>query len=570
MNQETSSPDPLAELDAGDYLPGCSLPVWTAGDANDVHAFREFEPLVLDGLNDAAKRAVVHSLPAVIESLQRLHDRGFCYGRIASSSMHNRGTKAVPAATLWVERDKVRQAGAVHAGDAESMYWTDTRLQSAAAATPADDWYALGIVCAEIQLSSASVHKIWELSRQDGDFVPSLLKNLKRSRGQRSLKQLAATLIGFGVSGQSDRSSLQKRTSRLTRDRSFAPLLLAGLIGGALALAGWSFARDRDQDQTRDEKLTRLAEQVDQLQARAEQLRLERDRATEASLAPAPAVPAAEQRDDRFRWAEAAGGRPLEEAIELAAQFEDPRWSQRLQQLAGASGQKQWRQHDPQVRRLLQQAVDAPWDEAAARTVLERYAALNQAYERWLAWARSGRTIEEVKTQHQLMASGIAKESLGQWLAEALEVHDFKLTVVNASEKQEDGWVAHLVGFETPDDSQSKPWRWEAPEGRRDTLALDVSDYQSGDPLKFWLQRDSAVPFWNTTVIEHSFDSPLLVWLLSRGLKLDSEAYGTTVFLTADKHFGPPTRLQQSGGASAAVSQRKVVDPLDDLPFDLE
>ena len=70
----------FSTLDAGKLLPGCSLPIFGAetDDGRAVHAFRQFEPLPIDGLPQTALRSLADSWVDVARSLQTLHDAGLC------------------------------------------------------------------------------------------------------------------------------------------------------------------------------------------------------------------------------------------------------------------------------------------------------------------------------------------------------------------------------------------------------------------------------------------------------------------------------------------------------------
>ncbi|WP_182866330.1 hypothetical protein [Stieleria mannarensis] len=566
----------FSTLDAGKLLPGCSLPI-LAGDGSaegnrPQHAFRRFEPLPIDGLQRSALRSLADSWVDVARSLQKMHDAGLCYGRITSASFHNRGTETEPAATLWIDPALAAQADAVHRGDPESIYWTTARLQSGKPPQPADDWYALGIVMAEIALSSAAVHKIWELSRQDGKFVESLIKNLKRSRSDRRLRKLAIALIREGASGNVSDATIGHLSTRLSSGGRKPTLVAAAallLTSAALAWAAYQNVQQRDQ---RDQQIAALESQVDELRRQAESIEMTAPPAIATPVAVAVPEPASVRPSDRDRWTDAIAGRALEQAIAASADFQPSEWRERLVKLRQLPGQMQWRIADETLRQLFQRAVDAPWDDVVIQQAQDRILALGQAHSRWTQWARSDRSIDEIRTQHDLMPSGLVKEFLGQWLAEALEVRSFDLRtrVINVAEGNK--FLAHVIGFETPSDSETVDWEWASVEGTDESIGLQIEGYHAGETLTYWVQQDSSIPYWDKTVIEHTFDSPLLIWQLAKGLKLENSESGYAVLLSTNVRFGPPVKLESSSAAEVVVDagERKVVDPMDDLPFGLD
>jgi hypothetical protein len=564
------------KFDAGQLLPGCSIPVVITGDpiGETVHAFREFKPLPIDGLDKQAIASLTDSLADVTRSLNRLHAMGCCDGRITSTSFHNRGSDAKPAGTLWIDPLPADATDAVHDGDPEAMYWTATRLRSGRTAVPADDWYAMGIVMAEIALSSDSVHKIWELSRRDGTFVDSLVKNLRGARADKRLTKMAIQMVRQGAEGNVTAKTLEAITASRGSGISRAGYLSIGLAAIALALALWNVSVGALSRASRVEEIAKRDELIAALQGESEILkgRLESLKSVSAAVRGAPAASSRTQSPvvrsgDRDRWTAELAGASLEQAIKSSESFEPADWHQSLRRLQAIPGQKRWRKHDSQLRRLIQMSVDAPWDSAKAEQVGLRLAALNEAYSRWSTWARGSRSVEELKTQQQLMPGGAVKEFLGQWLAEALEVRffEFRVAVLNAGE--DNRFLAHRIGFETPADSESLSWVWDSVDGSGAAIEMQVDEYRAGQGLSFWLQQDSAIPYWNTTVIRCSLDSPLLVWQLANGLKLVDGVSGYSVLLTTNKRFGPPVRMEVPSEVAEVNQGKKVVDPMDSLPF---
>ena len=557
-------------LDAGKLLPGCSIPISDLQGERAVHAFRDFDPLPIDGLSQTAMSSLSDSITDVARSLKLLHEAGLSYGRICSTTFHNRGTATQPEATLWLDPTRATETDAVHVGDPESMYWTDARLQSGEPAKPADDWYALGIVIAEVTLSSSSVHKIWELSRQDGKFVENLIKNLRRSRTDRRLSKMAVELIREGASGKVDVATVAKLTRRrpsFNQKPVYASISLASIALALLGINVYDAAAKREKS---DQLLAKLENRIDQLQLKAEELQA----APVAPIAPQETVsiptPPVEKSSDRDRWSKDVAGRSLEQAIEAAVNFQPKAWRETLIAIQAMPGQQQWRKQDQKLRRVIQTAIDKPWEDSAAENAIRRITALGEAHSRWSAWARSSRSVDEIRTQHDLMPSGLVKEYLGGWLGEALDVRSFDLIarVIKTGEGNE--FVAHVIGFETSSDSQSLSWAWESTDGEGETIEIQVSQYRAGDSLSFWIQQDSSIPYWDNTVIDHTFDSPLLVWQLARGLQLEDSESGYAILLSTNKRFGPPSKLDASKSKVVESAQRKVVDPMNELPFGLE
>lgn len=577
----------FSKLDAGKLLPGCSIPI-TRSESTDhppadiessTHAFGQFQPLPIDGLSRAAASGLADSMVDVARSLRRLHQMDCCYGRITSLSFHNRGTTTLPEATLWIDPSKAIQVDAVHSGDPESMYWTAARLQSGHAAEPADDWYALGIVLAEITLSSASVHKIWELSRQDGKFVESLVKNLKWARTDRRLKAMAIALVRQGATGAVQDATLSKLTTRGANQnrRAVVVALVASILFALITVASNLYQRSVHRAAS-EKQATEFLQQIETLQSKLLELESQKIPVAAPPVIVAVPDPPRAKPDDRDRWTKSIAGRSLEQAIAQAESFQPDQWRQQLTMLQSMTGQKQWRIKDSKLRRMIQMVVDTPWDSAKVEDASDRITALNQAHDRWSSWARSKRSVDEIRTQHELMPSGLEKEFLGQWLGEALEVRSFDIQSLVVSVGDGNEFLHHVIGFETDTDSQSLSWTWASVKGKDESIEMTVEGYRAGQSLSFWLRQDSSIPYWDSTVIKHTFDSPLLVWQLARGLKLEDSESGYSVVLTTNTRFGPPARLESSESPTGAGStttppvtaRTKVVDPLDDLPFGLE
>jgi hypothetical protein len=582
----------FSTLDAGKLLPGCSVPIAVSrvnerdhesggnesDDNGSLHAFREFEPLPIDGLSKSAARALTDSMVDVGRSLQMMHDSNVCYGRITSTSFHNRGTAAEPAATLWIDPSKAVEPDAVHSGDPEAMYWTAARLQTGHRPTRADDWYALGIVLAEIALSSTSVHKIWELGQQNGRFVENLNQNLRKARADKRLKGMAIRLIQEGLAGNVSRETISKLTTRRgTPDRKLLFLSIATSIV-LLLLMMRNMQRTnqkiaRFQSEFKSEAEFRLAQfdqlkmQVGEAVAKVDGMQAARERSASDQAAVSKQTPPVGLASDREHWREAFAGRSLEQVIESSSDFRPADWREALRELQSIPGQKQWRAQDQGLRRMVQRAVDTPWDAAAIRQSVDRLMGLNDAQSRWSDWARSRRSVEEIKTQHQLMPSGSAKEFLGQWLGEALEIYSFDLRVKMIQAGEGNKYLAHVIGVQTPMGTESLDWAWESTGGSGESIEFEVGDYRAGQVVSFWLQQDSAIPYWNRTVIEHTFDSPLLVWQLAQGVKLSNAESGYSLLLTTNKRFGPPANLDQSTSRPGVIEDKKVVDPMDSLPL---
>ncbi|MCO8120173.1 hypothetical protein NHH03_00365 [Stieleria sp. TO1_6] len=577
MNRNDAGRFDYSDIDAGDLLPGCSIPVvgddGPLGDGQPLHAFRRFQPLAMDGHGPAALRQIADSMTDVIRSLDRLHGLERCYGRITSGSLHNRGTERAPAATLWIDPQRAAQSDAVHGGDSEAMYWTAPRLKSAANAHPADDWYALGIVLAELALSSSAVRKIWELSRQDGQFAESLIKNLNVSGSAKRLAKMATALIRDGAAGKVNPATIQRLSAR-------RPVYPAGLMYCLLAIMTVSVLMNvigaslqSGQRKQQQQLLAAMEKDVDRLTQEVETMHLKQaESKLVATAVPQPAADVNPSGGDQRRWTEQLAGRSLEQVIAQAGDFRSSQWARSLETLATVNGQQSWRAADPTLRRLIQLAVDAPWESRRIEQATQRLDALGEAYQRWQSWARSKRGIGELQTQQSLLPSGQVKDLLGQWLGEALEVRQFDLRVIDVRPAADNSFTAHRVGFDTPRGSASLDWQWETSEGKAASIELPVEDYHAGDPLSFWLQQDSSIPLWNTTVIAHTLESPLLVWQLGRELRLEDSESGYSVILTTNKRFGPPVsigdRALGSGAKTAPPSAtKKVVDPMDSLPF---
>lgn len=566
----------FSTLDAGKLLPGCSIPVTRAtisdGDSG-VHAFRTFEPLPIDGLSKTALRGLADSMGDVARSLKLLHETHHYFGRITSTSFHNRGTTATPLATLWIDPTRAAESDAVHSGDPEAMYWTVARLQSGETPIASDDWYALGIVLAEMALSTASVHKIWALSRQDGDFGESLIKNLKRSRADKRLKKLAIGLIREGSTGKVNPETIAKLTLRRPVYNS-TPIYLS-IAATIMAIVALIVSQQQKSAaiQGLDKELTELGQRYAQIENQIDEARMKAALVASATVGPAPLAgdglapsPVVARTSDRERWTEAVGGRSLEQAVELSSGFSPAQWRESLGTLLSIRGQKQWRTQDPKLRRMVQQAVDAPWQDTAIEAAVTRLTALRQARERWTAWAKSDRSVDDIRTQQELMPSGLMRDLLGQWLSEVLEIRSFDLRAEMIACGGGNEFLAHIIGVETSAVSESIDWAWKKTSGVGESIELNVADYRAGQSLSFWLQQDSW--YWNKTVIEHTLKSPLLVWQLAQGLALSDSESGYSVRLTTNKRFGPPVKLGQSKSRTSTIgSNKRVIDPLDSLPF---
>lgn len=573
--RDDDRPD-FSTLDAGMLLPGCAIPIAFPrstsdhADVESVYPFRRFEPLMIDGLSRSATRHLTDSFTDVVCALKVMHDAGCCYGRITSTSFHNRGSLAQPAATLWIDPASVADSDGVHKGDPESMYWTDARLQSGNSPEPADDWYALGIVLAELALSSASVHKIWELSRQDGKFIESLIKNVKRSRADKRLRTMAIGLIRAGAAGSVDEATVSGLIARRPSGRSAMLYVSLSVLSAVVAVLGFNVYRFSDSREKSEQTIAELQTRVEELTRTAQQWETAAKQIPPQPVAVTPTPPPVARSSDRQRWTSEIAGRTLEESIGMAVDVGPTEWRDRLVKLQSTPGQEQWRVHDPKLRRLIQMAVDAPWNDAVMEEAEERIAALGEAYTRWTSWARSDRSIDEIRTQHDLMPSGLVKEFLGQWLGEALEVRSFDITTRVAKAAEDNTYLAHRIGYETPSTSESFDWVWGSTDGSDESIPMQIGKYRAGDALSFWLQQDSSIPYWDSTVLRHTFDSPLLVWQLAKGLKLTDTESGYSVVLTTGKRFGPPVKLDAAKPAATEVRQRKEVDPMDELPFGLE
>lgn len=574
-------------LDAASLLPGCSVPLSHAGG---VHAFGEFESLSADGLAAVPRDHLRASLPRLVYSLSRLHEQGLVYGRITSSAIHNRGTSQEPDATLWIDPQLAADTGAVHAGDPEAMYWTADRIKTGEGARPSDDWYALGVVVAEWVLSSTSVRKIWELSRQNGGFLDDLKSNLKSARGDSRLAKAALELLNAGGAskvpfGFDDRVVRKLNGPRFAQSLWFqlgALLLILALIGLA-----WSTWLDGNQKQRellamREtlEGTTKKLEEQKQLAEESERIAMQM-----SSQKPPEDVPEAEPgQSEQEWWMENITDRPLEQAIEMSREDSRSavqRWRAMLAAFSVMPGQRTWRKADPTLRENVQLAVNSPWQDASVAAANERLSSLSKAYAIWLQWASSEKNREELEKQFEFVGTGPVKEILRQWLAEAYDVSEFKLRVRVGKVPAGNEWTDFLVGFETEADSGSQTWTWSQADGEDAQTDLQIDGYKAGQSLSFWLQQDSSIPLWNTTVIEQTLKSPLLVWRLSRGLQL-TVPDGYSVSLKTNTKFGPPPWIRESAaedsdGGGVAVpdakmgaketSKRPKVDPKDELPF---
>lgn len=601
--------DPLdvTSLEAGQFLPGISIPLSFANGSDDAarnqplrHAFDSFQQLQVDGLNPIARQRLFRSFADVVRSLDRLHQQRLAggpiaYGRIALNQFHNRGTTSEPLATLWIDPDRMATAAGkgsetdmVHAGDPEAMYFTEDRLRQGKAATADDDWYALGIVIAELALGTTTVAKIWQLCRQDGKFAEKLVKNLKHARGNRGIRKVAIRLIERSQSQSLDPKSLVRQ---IDENQTYIKLTRLAILFGAITVIGTSLnvyltMQSRQQSQ---QALDSLESQL--TEAQVEMTRLEKlatDRAAELAMlaasstqtppsngtaAPvvAPVVTVNQLAKDQARWKSGIAGRALADAIQSADDEYPATWRASLQQILAQKGQKQWRAFDQTLRLRVQRFVDQPWDSAAFDAILSRIDSLNEAHSRWSTWARSDKSLEQIKEQHSLMASGRVKDFLGDWLAQAIESRDFELTIINANANDATEETAHVIGFATSNDSESEKWVWTGKEGQRPKISLPVKNYIAGDTLRLWLQVDGTL--WNSTVIDHTFDSPLLIWQLAKELKLEDSESGYAVYVMTDASYGPPIKLETISGETTRPAEtpqpigKKVLDPLDSLPF---
>lgn len=564
----------VTSLDAGKLLPGVSIPM-VVGETS-IHAFRSFESLPVDGLSKAARTRLYRSFADVVRSLELIHGHKQACGHLTLRSFHNRGTPAEPSATLWIDPNAVYD---VHAGDPDAMYLTEARLSHGRAAKPSDDWYAMGVVLAEIALGTSAVATIWQLGRQDGQFTEKLLKNLKRSRGCRAIKRTAIELIQRSQTDEIDAAKIANRiegADKHSRLAWWSALLnaigLVGIVVGAYAA--------KQQQHEHEQTLQALEGEVDRFAKRIEVLKGEAIARQAAPLPPPqPAVappPIDQQAQARRRWVDQVAGRSLGEAIELAIDGSPQAWRTRLENVSVMQGQPQWRAFDTTLRLRVQRLVDEPWETSHYDIVVARIDALNEAHSRWSTWARSSKSLDQVKEQHALMASGRVKDFLGDWLAEAIEIRDFELSVREVRQategEQEKRSGPHVVGFETSSMSLSEKWTWPETAESEARIRLPVDEFRAGDTLRFWLQQDGTL--WNSTVIDHTFSSPLLIWQLAKGLRLDDSASEYSVALETDRAYGPPVKLERivSGKArSATVTDQplgqKVIDPIDSLPL---
>ncbi|MCC9599710.1 hypothetical protein LOC67_03980 [Stieleria sp. JC731] len=570
----------VSSLEAGKFLPGISLPLQVSEGGPSRHAFDGFVPLQVDGLSPLAKKNLYQSFADVVQSLDQLHQQWRAFGNVTLKSFHNRGTASEPLATLWIDSGKPDD---VHSGDPESMYFTEDRLRHGKPATPSDDWYALGIVLAEVALGTAAVAKIWQLCRQDGKFTEKLLKNLKRSRGNHAIRKTAIRLIESSLAQSVEPQKFairiaSQQTNRTALRISFAASLLTlFLTCGSLYLSNQAIKQRQQELQNMETMLKETEGKIAELEQAAAQQKLQPPPEPPPNV-PQPPVVNPEIRQQR-RWQNEIAGLALMEAIAQAeASTPDGEsfpngWVQSLRQVAAMKGQKQWRLFDQPLRLRVQRFVDEPWDRVGYENVVSRIDALNEAHSRWSTWARSDKSLDRIKEQHSLMASGRVKDFLGDWLAQAIETRQFELEIVNAANPNAIEGVNHVVGFETSNDSESKKWDWTVSEGERATTTLKVDSYLAGDRMRVWLQIDGTL--WNSTVIDHTFASPLLLWQLSKNLKLEDSASGYALWVYADAPYGPPIKLEtltltgselESNGTPSSIGQ-KVVDPLESLPF---
>lgn len=570
------------KLDPGTLLPGYSVPVATV-DGKRTHAFREFQLLRLDGLAKASRATVLRSLCDVAISLKRLHDEGIVDGRIASVRLHDRGMAGQSKATLWMDAgEQTRET--VHAGDAEAMYWRPQRLQSGADPENVDDWYAFGVLMAEAVMSSESVRKIWDLSKQDGEFSESLVKNLKRAKGERWFRKAAIQLIRESAAGGLPTKTIERLASP---SKAHNPIpIYVGIAASLIAIGTvlWLVERRQNKISRLEDRLAEAQASMETLEQQAKEL-AELRRKNEAVVATPVPIPAPSERpseivvsnaiSDQQRWQTEMAGRSLEDVIADSASITVRKWAESLQKIHSTVGQKQWRAQDRVLRREVQRAVDQPWDQSRLDAVDRRLESLGEAHLQWQKWARSSMGISEVQTRRGLMPTGMVKDYLGQWLGEILDIDELEIDVRVDAASTGNETTAHRLGLATEADETAEDWDWGSADGTGEKIRLTLKKYRSGERVSFWLQQDSSIPYWDTTVVEHTFESPLFVWLLGKGLRLVDSESGYQLVLSTTEQVGPPVRLERSrmeeGKARLdPVEVRKVIDPLDELPFGLE
>ncbi|MEO1526195.1 MAG: hypothetical protein AAFX06_12215 [Planctomycetota bacterium] len=567
MSKRRELEDVIARINPGVLLPGCSYPVLSSDDS--AHAFGEFTPVVFDGLTSSGRESLSASFVDVIRSLSQAHQSGFPYGRIRSSSFHNRGSSTAPAATLWIDWEKAAELEAVHIGDDESMYWLEERLQTPREPNAVDDWYALGVVLSEVCLSSESVAKIWEVSDTQADFVQKLKANLKSCRSHRRVASIAWKFIKAASSGKVEASLIASAQSRLGSTSSTSRLRQLAIATTLFLLAGFAVSNLNEKNAVRRE-LAAANQRLAAMEAELENAATARQAPTVITTPIVAESTVPRVSEDRRWWIENVADRPLEEAMQLAKTRggdAPAQWRQGLAAVLRLRGQLQWRKRDATVRKLVQQCINEPWEADSLRAATERLVLLTEAFDRWQAWARSRRTMEDIREQHALMRSGLIKDMLGEWIGELLEVRSFDLNVIAVQNEGE--WTAHLIGFETETDSASERWAWEAGGEKGAVFSLEVEEYRAGQSVSFWVQQDGTIPLWNTTVIEVTLENPLLVWSLSQGIRQVSSESGYGVTLSTSKRVGPPPKLTEEGKESSAQSgqPREVVDPRDLMPL---
>ncbi|MEO1618599.1 MAG: hypothetical protein AAFV88_22305 [Planctomycetota bacterium] len=575
-----------AHLEPGQFLPGCSLAISIA-ESRSIHAFDAFRTLSFDGLDNAAEQNLAKSFTEVAAALEKLHTKKTPYGRITLQSFHNRGSETRPEATLWFDNGKTETQDEVHAGDAEAMYWRPQRLQHGEPPQPIDDWYALAVVLAEIHLTPAAVQSIWEHSQQEGDFVKRLQKNLRRSR-RGPFRRFALDLLKMAEHGEPEEKVIAQWSQ--PKKQPQRPWGWAVAVAAGLAIA-WLVYERSDAEKQREQSDQQLTELAQDLEKSRETVGVLESKLAQASLPPLPVTepdqpvkPATNQDQVTEQWTDSIGGRSLEDAIEKSSAFKSDealRYREVLKNLVQLPGQVQWRRSDAKFRRLVQKTVDAPWNASIVQETNDRAESLGEAYARWLRWSQSTRPIDEIKTQQQLMPSGAVKDLLGSWLADLLSAHDFELTCTLAVIPTEDqDWVAYRMGFETSESSGEVDWELDAGgKGTRKTT-LSVKDFDAGQALSVWLTRDSSIPLWDKTVLQHTLNGPLLLWRLSRSVRLKSDTTGYQLDLSTNKRIGPPAKLEtvtlsresgtETSGAVGHSSQPIAageVDPKDLLPF---
>ncbi|MEM0925410.1 MAG: hypothetical protein AAGJ83_05180, partial [Planctomycetota bacterium] len=446
-------------------------------------------------------------------------------------------------------------------------------------------WHALGIVLAEAHLTPAAVQTIWEHSQQEGDFVVRLKKNLRRSR-RGPFRRFALDLLQMAEQGETDQTVIGSWAGYPGKHRvSLSWWVAAAAVLASFALGSWFYVERNawsKQAETSDSEIASLKQEIESSSQRMTALesRLaaqDRKSPAEPSLTtPAPVL------EDRTRalWKETASGRSLEDALERSAPIESlSRNRVALLRITELEGQRQWRRVDSVFRRHVQRFVDAPWDDSLFISVKERAESLGEAYALWSKWSTSRRTIDEIKTQQQLLPGGAVKDLLGGWLGDVLDTHEFDLVFIRTAKPDDDAdWTSYRVGFETESASGESGWEWTTAPDSNEEVSLAVESFDAGQALSVWLVRDSSIPLWDKTILEHTLESPLLVWRLSRGIRLTNEALGYAVTVTTNRRVGPPAILESGNrspkgtpaGLTLPVDERDELDPKDLLPLSTE